>query len=310
MKISSLQNKRKTSFSWLSKLSKFKNPINIAKPTSRGWLIVPLYFLSFAFLAPAHAAFEDGLRAYQTKNYTKAYQEFSRSAEQGDAASQFYLGNMYNTGIGVEKNKEKAHLWYMKSAEQGDPKAQYNLGLMYTQGNGVRPDKREGVVWLERSANKNYAPAQYNLGVMYHQGVYYIADNTKAFAWFKRAADQGHPAAQYNVGMFYLTGLAPNAAGTTGPTAINNPEGIRWLETAARNGDTNALYNLGVLYKEGRSGVKVDRVEAYKWLSIAAERQDTQSQSVAFQLERQMSPEEKTVALQRKRVWMGQNTQK
>ena len=44
-------------------------------------------------------------------------------AEQGDAESQFNLGDMYNTGWGVPKNFIESYAWYLLAKANGQEKA-------------------------------------------------------------------------------------------------------------------------------------------------------------------------------------------
>lgn len=52
-------------------------------------------------------------------NFQKAVECFTKLAIEGDEYSQFYLGDCYKYGIGVDQNTEKAIEWYTKAAEQG-----------------------------------------------------------------------------------------------------------------------------------------------------------------------------------------------
>ena len=45
-------------------------------------------------------------------------------AEQGSVDAQFYLGECYRCGLGVQQDDVKAAEWYKKAAEQGHEKAQ------------------------------------------------------------------------------------------------------------------------------------------------------------------------------------------
>jgi TPR repeat protein len=46
-------------------------------------------------------------------------------------------------------------------------------------------------------------------------------------------------------------------------------EAIKWYKKAAKAGNVNAQYNLGSCYLQG-TGVAVDKVDAVKWLTLAA----------------------------------------
>ena len=61
------------------------------------------------------------------QNYQKAKEWFEKSAAQGNADAQLYLGAMYYSGEGVAQNYQKAKEWFEKSAAQGNADAQNNL---------------------------------------------------------------------------------------------------------------------------------------------------------------------------------------
>jgi TPR repeat protein len=64
-----------------------------------------------------------------------------KAAEQGDATSQFSLGQRYEAGKGgVERDLDEAVEWYRRAAQQDYAKAQTNLGNLYRAGKG-RLDK-------------------------------------------------------------------------------------------------------------------------------------------------------------------------
>ena len=55
-----------------------------------------------------------------TKDYAEAVKWYRKSAEQGYAKGQAYLGDMYENGKGVKQDKNEAVKWYRKSANQGE----------------------------------------------------------------------------------------------------------------------------------------------------------------------------------------------
>ena len=114
----------------------------------------------------------------------RAFQLYNKVAKQGFTQAQYYLGVMYNLGIGVEQSYKKAHKWYEKAAEQGHANAQYNMGSMYYFGQHILQDYSEAVKWYEKAAEQGHADAQYNLGVMYHYGEGVDVNYKKAFEWF------------------------------------------------------------------------------------------------------------------------------
>ena len=88
---------------------------------------------------------QDGLDAVEREDYETAYKLLLPFAEKGDAAAQFFLGQLYNEGEIVPQNKKEAIRWFRLSAEQGHAKAQYNLGNRYLKGQGVPQDYKEAV---------------------------------------------------------------------------------------------------------------------------------------------------------------------
>lgn len=119
------------------------------------------------------------------------------AAEQGDAAAQYNLGEMYENGRGgLRKNEAEAVRWYRKAAEQGYARAQYNLGEMYKNGRGVPRNEAEAVKWYRQAAKQGYAVAQANLDWMYANGRGVKQDATEAVQWYRKAAAQGEANAQ------------------------------------------------------------------------------------------------------------------
>ena len=75
-------------------------------------------------------------------------------AEQGDAAAQTYVGEIYEKGLGIPPDYGAAALWYRKAAEQGSAPAAINLGSLYARGLGVPKDPQQALVWYARAAGQ------------------------------------------------------------------------------------------------------------------------------------------------------------
>ena len=135
--------------------------------------------------------YEDGMAAYDRKDYTTAVEKFMTAAEQGDADAQVYLGHMFADGLGVAQNYAKAVRWYKLAADQGYAFAQYNLGVMYSDGQGVAQDYVQAVRWYKLAAEQGLDRAQHNLGVMYASGNGAAQNYIQAHVWFNLAAAQG-----------------------------------------------------------------------------------------------------------------------
>ena len=95
-----------------------------------------LFALTFMFLFSGSSVvfgdeLRDGLLAYGTKDYKKAYKLILPLAEQGNVMAQTTLGVMYLEGYGVPQDYKQAVKWFKLAAEQGEAEAQFNLALMH-----------------------------------------------------------------------------------------------------------------------------------------------------------------------------------
>ena len=66
--------------------------------------------------------YEDGVAAYERKEYVTAVKLFRVSADQGDSFAQNNLGSMYANGQGVTQDYKEAVRWFRLSAGQGNAK--------------------------------------------------------------------------------------------------------------------------------------------------------------------------------------------
>lgn len=91
-------------------------------------------------------------------------------AEQGYAVAQFELGCCYAYGACVEKDHMRAKEWFEKSAKQGNADAQYFLGFhhygSYEEGNPK--DLEPALEYYISAAKQGNLNAQYNLALHYY----------------------------------------------------------------------------------------------------------------------------------------------
>jgi len=62
------------------------------------------------------------------------------AAEQGDAISQFRVGQLHEMGLNGTPDYPSAASWYRKAADQGNRSAAFNLAVLYEKGLGVNRD--------------------------------------------------------------------------------------------------------------------------------------------------------------------------
>jgi TPR repeat protein len=112
--------------------------------------LVAVALFSLALSSVAVADFNSGVAAYMRGDYSTAAQQLIPLAETADdGLAQYFLGNMYAKGQGVDQSAEQAAKWYRSAAEKGIAPAQYRLGVAYRDGQGVPQDLENAYAWLK-----------------------------------------------------------------------------------------------------------------------------------------------------------------
>lgn len=105
-------------------------------------------------------------------NYTPA------QVQMGDFA---VSGEFFNTAVG----------WYLTAAMQGDAAGQYHLAQMYQSGRGIEKDDMKALYWYRRSAAQDYVPAIKVIAFAYRKGGFsgqIPIDLDRAKTWDSKAA--------------------------------------------------------------------------------------------------------------------------
>lgn len=200
----------------------------------------------------------------QAKDYKQAAKWYGLAAKQNDIEAQYYLGVMHHKALGMVQDDKEALHWWQQAANRNHARAQYALGRMYYEGQQIPQDYREAFKWFRLAAGQGITQAQSLLGNMYEHGEGITRDESEAVSWYRRAAEQGEPNAQTNLANMYLQGRS---------VYQDQQEAVHWYQAAAEQGLSLAQYNLGVMYSTGRN-LTQDQSEAYKWFSLAARGKD------------------------------------
>jgi serine/threonine protein kinase len=105
--------------------------------------------------------FQQGFAASEMRNYAEARTLFSRGAEKGEEHCMYYLGHMYEYGLGVTRDYAQAESWYKRAADRGYRLAFYNVGLLHLGGGpGMPRDCNAARVWFEKAATHGISAAQ------------------------------------------------------------------------------------------------------------------------------------------------------
>lgn len=120
-------------------------------------------------------------------------------AQKGNAEAQFKVGEMYETGRGVEKNMVEAKRWITRAAEQGNQAANYKLLYYDLQNNGVTAKNKPKLAELQQAAKGGNGIAQYYVGLMHSRGVGLRRNSTVALDWLGKASTLGVTAAEAEI---------------------------------------------------------------------------------------------------------------
>lgn len=159
-------------------------------------------FLMFSAILPrlAVADLQQGLTAFEKKDYAAAEREIKPLAKQGDPIAQYHLARTYDhawmhsayaDGLDVTDTAQAAIKWYTLAAEQGYAPAQSALGDEYAEGFFVPNDIEIALNWHNLAAEQGYAPAQFELGRAYERGQGVPQNYETAMKWYALAANGG-----------------------------------------------------------------------------------------------------------------------
>jgi len=130
-------------------------------------------FLVFCVLAalsgPASAGFEDGMQAFERKDYATALEAWRPLAEQGTTEAQYNLGLLYFHGHGVDADPVEALKWYRAAAEQGYARAQYRVAEIYEADQGIPQDLIQAHFWFSLAREQKYADSKKRKRRVAHQ---------------------------------------------------------------------------------------------------------------------------------------------
>ena len=92
--------------------------------------------------------------------------------------------------------------WENKMAEMGDTTSQYYLGELFETGKKVPKDTLKAIQFYEKAGQKGYLPATIKLGKIFAQkGPYF--DEDKSIQWYTYAAEKGEVQAQFYLADYF-----------------------------------------------------------------------------------------------------------
>jgi TPR repeat protein len=130
-------------------------------------------------------------RAFQKGDDQTALNLFSKLATHNNPNAEYWLGHMYEIGLGIPRDAKKAIDLYKKAADQNVVGAEARLGDIYLSGDQIPPDFVQAKYYLDRAAYHGDPRSAMLLGQMYRVGPGIPKDLKLAYAWSEVASLEG-----------------------------------------------------------------------------------------------------------------------
>jgi tetratricopeptide (TPR) repeat protein len=195
--------------------------------------------------------------SYDEYNYKIAFDEFKKSAKQGNAFCQYQVALMYEfnrhyDNLGTWSDFDKAIKYYKKAADQGLAIAQIKLGSIYFYE--IKYSK--AFEYFEKAASQENPHAQLMLGHMFEHGKGIMKNFEKAFEYYEKAASQDQIGALMHLGRIYENGIE---------TEIDSKKAFEYYKKAADNNYPDANFKLHEMYKNGiGTEIDLEKSEVYE----------------------------------------------
>lgn len=210
---------------------------------------------------PAWELHQQATEAWLNGDHKQAFHLGLQAAEQGNPASQKFVGDLYGNGWGVSKDSEEALRWYWASVEQGYADAQAFLGFLHLFGIGVDVDHLTAADLNTRAARQGQPGAQAWLGFQYYFGIGVSKDWEVAHRWFESAAKKGESYGQFWMGYMYHKGQVVDQ---------DYDQAARWARMSAEQLCREGLWLMGDLYYGGH-GVEKSITKAAEYYQKSAD---------------------------------------
>ena len=208
----------------------------------------------------AKADFSDGLLAYQYKQYPTALAEFTYLADEGNPAASYYLGKLYQEGLGTTKSSVKAHFLFQQADAGYYFPATTELGKTFLYGSEQIPaEPLRGIDFLKKATHAGEASAAYELGKIYDTGKIVEENPNYAYGYYLIAALRGDMKAQYALANLYLKGRG---------VPQDYKEALKWLKRSAHQGYVLAQIELADIQMNNH--LLKNAANSYGWSSIIA----------------------------------------
>jgi len=180
--------------------------------------------------------------------HDKTIDLLQRAANKNDVSALYYLGYIYDNGMGTAKDEQQAISWFSKVVETENQydTAYYDLGSIYFNKKSPLHNYNIAMEWFEKGAVRDDPDSQVYLAYGKYHGIGTEKNHESANYWFKEAAAQDEPYALYMLGKMSYEGktkdinkvreLLKKAIDLGSVEAINFSNSIRWdIKTDSNN---------------------------------------------------------------------------
>ncbi len=181
-----------------------------------------------------------------------------KSAEQGYAAAQYFLGHLHEGGQIEGLHPDKAIGWYIQSAMQGYEDAQLRLGHLYKIRNSLESIERS-ISFYKRAAENHSVEAQRALGSIYNSDLYGVQNLVKAERWYKKAAMRGDPKAQSSLIEFY--NQKRKTSEEESESIEYSQKSALWLKVALENDKQNSKFFIKTELEELEASLTSEQIQ-------------------------------------------------
>lgn len=184
-------------------------------------------------------------------------------AAAGHVDAQVDLGFLLASGQARVRDLTGAAQWFEKAANSGSAVAQFNFALLLQHGQGVPQSLERAAAMFAKAAQGGNADAAFNNAKILRERGVQGAALEEAVDLLEKCAS-----AEDGVKCAYAAGLAATEGWLGEPDV---PRAVEFFRLALEGGNLSAAYNLALIFYYGQSGVAVDKAEAKRLFTIAAE---------------------------------------
>lgn len=250
-----------------------------------------LLAINMAF--PVLADVAKGISLLEAGDVQGSVKEFQAAFEAGDADGAFYIGRLFELGLGTEKDMRRAAELYAAAASKSSALAQNRLGLMHLNGEFVLQDYARASELICAAADQGDANGAFNCGLLYSEGKGVEKDAEKAVAHWQKAAAANHVAAINFLGQAYRDGLG---------AAQDDAAAFAQFSITASAGNPMGLFEVAKATAKG-AGTQKDPIKAYAFANLAATRGMTEAGPLRDELAKLLDASSLLAAQSMAREW-------